>query len=153
MLVFIFLVSKSHTALDFQYFEIVEPIRRLFFCYYVFKELACLRFSVFSKYLFYSESFFIYFLAATQKVTKKSPLTWNLLKLRRKRLKTWMLPWKIISLLIPWNRQRQFFLTPFSLQFLNAISRMRFSPVDSASVLFFLFSRFSLFLQCCITFQ
>jgi hypothetical protein len=40
-------------------------------------------------------------------------------------------------LLILKNRQRQFFLTPFSLQFLNAISRMRLSPVESALVLFF----------------
>jgi hypothetical protein len=55
------------------------------------------------------------------------------------------LPGKICSLLIPKKRQRQFFLTPFSLQFFNAISRMRFPLVESALVLFYLFSRFSLF--------
>ncbi|MFN8256368.1 MAG: hypothetical protein U0W24_11795, partial [Bacteroidales bacterium] len=38
----------------------------------------------------------------------------------------------------------QFFLTPFTSRFLHAISRMRFTPVQSALVLFSLFSRFSL---------
>ena len=38
----------------------------------------------------------------------------------------------------------QFFLTPFTSRFLHAISRMRFTPVQSALVLFSLFSLFSL---------
>jgi hypothetical protein len=148
--------QKVRLIWTFSFFKQMNRLGVYFFYYYVFKEPGSLKFSAFSNSLFYSEFFYLlfgYHPKSNKKVTAAVKFA-KIVTLRAKKLNIaiksqwyeWVQPFLIIFPRFKFSCGNcQFFLTPSTSRFFNAISRMRFSLVESALVLFSLFSRFSLF--------